>query len=375
MATSLTPTNTSTDTMPKTLSSAPAYDTGAVNSSIESGIAPIQQSIMQKYASARQTLAGQGSQTTKALYDTGQMDKAFLNEQIGNSLTSAQESQRGFAANPGALNYLQDSSTKRIRDLNTQIQDALANNQTSVANQLSNLQVQENTALTNARTAFLNQYFGAQQEARAQSSYQTPAQSAVMTLATQHPDAGISQTDDLATATAKVQKSKSFITNVAQGQANINQANASAGLAGAQSQYQRTLTGFMSGDVDPTDVQALIKNQQDPSTGASIADLQNKYASYPPGYVAKIISAAQQQGYQPATASLGNLSQETTTRNLAGGNLQALGAGVIGTTANKFLGNSGAGTGNSVIMYGPDGKKYNVPMGQAGAFIAKGGHY
>lgn len=351
---------------------------------------PYAQTIMQQYDATKSATSAGAQSVNKSITDTGNFNIGYQSEMDKAQGTQMLEGGRGFAVNPGAIKILSDTSTKRIRDLTTQMNDALANNNTALASRLADLSVAENTALTNARTTFLNQYFGVQNEARAQAgeqraraSFQTPEQQSVMTLSTQYPDAGVQPTDSLAAATAKVQQSALFRNNVDKGRADIAnalaqaaaapiqagaaatsaqatkiQATAQAALAGVQVQQRQKILNSLN---DPTaftgDVNGLLSGTMTMDT------LSNKYKDYPEGtgglIIANILSQAQAKGFSPTQSELNYLGQKASTQGWAGGNLFTMfGTALSGAgsaAANKTLSNPTTSTGTT-----PSGLGYTI---------------
>lgn len=338
--------------VPPTLAGTPAASTGAstpsltgtpgatgatapgLDSFMSSQYDPYAQTIMGQYSQAQSATAAGAASQAQNITDQGNYNLGYQSEMDQAQGTQALESQRGFAVNPGAIKILQDSSTKRIKDLTQQMNDALANNQTSLASSLASLSLQENTALTNARTTYLNQYFQGQQEQRAEQSFQTPEQQAVMTLSTNNPGAGILPTDSLAQAQAKVTSSPTYQLGLKTSQAGISLAGAQAGQASAgavlattQAQQQSIINKFMSGDTTQfaSDV-AGLKNGS-----SSDATLHAKYDNFPGGAGAAIIASieaqAQAQGWSPQQSMLNTQSQSANAQSLGSGGYTALSAG------------------------------------------------
>lgn len=316
-------------------------DPSGLSASLTSAFDPTQNTIMSNYNAAKSLTAGATKNLNQSISDRYGQDISYQQTQDQNSGTGMLEGGRGFVINPGAVVAFQQQADKRVKDLRNQMNDALLNNNASGAKALSDLMVNEQTAITSARTAFLNQYFGSQQEARSQASFQTPEQQAVMGLAGQHPDAGVTPNDTLAQATAKVQASHSYQQNLAQGQANINQANANASFAGAQSQQIQTVLGSLKNNgTYQSDVSGLLNGS------TSDATLHAKYDNFPGGLggaiISNIESQAQSQGWSPQQSMLNTAGQRTATEAANSGNpltMVATGANhFIGTAANKVTG-------------------------------------
>ena len=381
-------------------SNAPSGATGAapndLQSYLSSNLDPYEQTIMGQYDASKSATSAAGDTAAKAISDTGNYNLGYQSDMDKAQGTSALESGRGFVVNPGQLSILQEQSTKRIRDLTTQMNDALANNNTAVASKLADLALQENTAITNARTTFLNQYFQGKQEQRAEQSFQTPQQTAITSLISQYPDAGLSPNDDLATAQAKIRNSPSYKLNISKGETDITtaiqnaqsaatsasasatSANAARTLAIPQAQYQNIINGIAQGDPGSVGTMAdqLIANQNDPTKGTTPEQLQSTLSQLPGGIGGfrynQVIQAAQAKGYNQAGATLGNTAAETNTRSLSQGGFSTFGTGLT-NLGSAFL--KGAGGLNSssltTVMTGPGGT-YQVPNSQVEFFKQNG---
>lgn len=183
------------------------------------------QTIMDRYSAARKGV--EASQRNLASRVEGDYTSAVEDAtKLGkNEVASYTEAGRGFATNTAALRSLQETGEKRIRELMRQKNDLLSTNNIESANKISDLLLKENEAITNARTNFLNSYFGVKQEERASAGFETPAQTAVRTaiasLQTKAPDAGILPTDTYEQAAAKYRNSKSYKMDIAKGEADL----------------------------------------------------------------------------------------------------------------------------------------------------------
>lgn len=351
-------------------------DTGSsISSTLDSQFAPIGNTIMQNYASAISAASGSAATNAKSITDTGAYNLGYENTQDKNLGTQMQEGGRGFVVNPGAIAVLQTQADKRVRDLTTQMNDALANNNSTLASHTADLIAQEQTAITNARTNFLSQYFQSQGEARAEASFQSPEQQSVMSLASTYPSAGVLPTDSLAAAQAKVANSAQYKQNLAKGAADIaasnasaNASNASAGLSSAQAAQINTILKTLkdNGSYD-ADVSGL-------TTGAATdATLHAKYDGYPNGMGALIISniesQAQAKGWNPQQSSLNAAGQKSLTEAANSGNpFSILGAGgtsLLNTAGSKLFSNPTAAnpfnlTGSGTTAKTPSGIPYTI---------------
>lgn len=226
------------------------------------------QSIMDKYAEARKLTTDSADATTKRLeseYSTATED---INIDDTKGLTQNLEGQRGFAQMPVALNYMQISHDKRIRDLTKQKNELILSNESDKAKRLSDLILDEETAISNAKTNFLNNYFAIKGEERAIAAedreirgFETPEQKSqraladatkqsVLNLSSIAPDAGILDTDDYNTAISKYRNSDTYKRDVRRGeaeiqsiQANIRQSNAAAAKSLADANGSSVTTG------------------------------------------------------------------------------------------------------------------------------------
>lgn len=311
-----------------------AASTGnALNSSLNSAFAPQQQSIMDAYKAAKGLTQQSTADLNTSTADRYGQDISYQQQQDKNAGTSNLEGGRGFMINPGAIVAFQQQADKRVKDLRNQMNDALLNNNATGAKALADLMVNEQTAITGARTAFLNQYFGVQNESRAQQGFQTPEQKFAMDLRSQHPDAGILPGDDPATVQSKITNSPSYKQNIALGAASIKSALASAGLAGAQS-------GLAGAQTALTNVQAqqqgrILSLLNDPAsqqadiTGLlngteTVDDLNSKYSGLGEqggALVQNLISQAQGKGFNLQSSNLAAQGRKNQVNAATGGNL------------------------------------------------------
>lgn len=327
-----TPSTSSTTPTPGTTGNQSA----SLGSFMSSNFDPYAQTIMGQFNSAQQANSASAASNTKSITDTGNYNLDYQSQQDKNAGTSMMEGGRGFVVNPGAIAVLQNQSTKRIRDLTTQMNDALANNQSSLAATNANLIAQENTALTNARTSFLNQYFQGQQEQRAEASFQTPEQQAVLQLAQTYAGAGITAQDTLQSAQAKVLANPQYKLALQATQSNINLQGAQAGLASSQAQQQNIVNNFLKGDTTQfsSDVSSLMNKS------ATDATLHAKYDNFPggagPAIIANIESQAQKQGWNPQASSLNSTAAQNNASSLGSGGLGGASTAVTNFGGNLF---------------------------------------
>lgn len=286
--------------------------------------------------------------------------------------TNAEESQGGFTMNLPALRLVVQAGDKRVRDLTSQRDELIQQGKSAAAAHLDELLGTEQENITAARSAYVNNLIGIGQEARASASFRTPEQTAVSSLITSAPDAGITINDDLATATQKYRNSKSYKNNIAQGEATINAANAGAAASSASAAQTRTLTGMIAGGAGShaQDIADLKSGKLTPES------LQAKYAQYGQfSPAAAILSEAQSQGYDVNQGSLTGKGQSEQTAALNSGNpFTLLGAGLTqglnltGRTLGQYTSPS---TSDTVTMTGPKGT-FTVPQSQVATMQSNG---
>lgn len=346
--------------------------------------------ILDRYNQAQTATAANTKQTGQYLQDMYGQNVNFQTQQNTNEQTGSNEGRVGFATNVAALTNLQAQGAKRVKDLTDQANQALMANNAQGAQALSDLAVQEQTALTTARTNFLSNYFGTQQEARAQATFQTPEQASVMTLAQQYPGAGISPTDTLDAASQKISSSPLYQANLGEVQQNIATAKAQAGLAtaqagvvpqeaaaqtesaraamasaaasqtsaaaamttaGPQAEYQKTLTNLLQGGSDPTYyANQLLLNQKNPSQGMTLSNVESALNALPGGagggILQEVLSTAGSQGYNSAGTGYADTAAATNANNVASGGYT--GATTAATNwLTSFLGAGSGATNNS----------------------------
>ena len=327
-------------------------DTGTnLGNSLESSFEGSQpyQSILSSYNNATGATAGQYSAAGSQIATEYGQNAAYQGQENRIALDQTMTG-RSLATNTALLADQQDQADQRIKNINDQMNAALAANNTSAASALADLAVKEQSTITDARTSFLNTYFQSQAEARSEASFQTPEQQAALKLAGQYPDAGITAQDTLAQAQAKVQNSKLYQAGItatkAGAAASLGAAAASsaAALASKASATQtQAITDLMSGTNSAAGeayfAHQLALNQQDPTTGMTLDQVQSQISSNLPGGASYgVMTAIQQQatsaGWSGAGSAIGN------TKTLA--NAQSIGGGGLGgamTGATNFLGN------------------------------------
>jgi hypothetical protein len=355
--------------------------------------------ILDRYNQASSATAANTNQTGQYLQDMYGQNVNYQTGQNNAEQTSSNEGRVGFATNVAALTNLQAQGAQRVKQLTDQANQALMANNAAGAQSLSDLAVQEQTALTNARTNFLNNYFGSQQEARAQASFQTPEQQSVMTLSGQYPDANILPTDSLQDAEAKIKSSPTYSANLAKVNQDIATAQAAATASNSASQYSlaqtaqvpeltkiqeqeaqaaqtsasasaeaaggsaaadyanatqtKFLTGLYQGTGGSTssDVTALLNNQMTPQ------QLQAKYANVPNGglIATQILNQAQSEGYNVNTGTLSGTAQQSQVEAMNSGNplteMTSWLGSLAGTASKSLSSSNNAGVAPSGVSY------------------------
>ena len=228
-------TETPTQSKPGGSINSGAFSSGGLDASTHS-FNP--QTILDTYKSAKQLTNESSAASAKKLeseYSTAVED---INISDTQGATQSFEGQKGFAQMPVALNYMQISHDKRIRDLTKQKNELLLSNDIERSRTLSDLILKEETAISDAKTNFLNQYFAINSENRASQSFETPGQKSareltsktnesILALAQTAPDAGILPTDNYTTALEKYRNSGTYKRDVREGEAKIRNTEAS----------------------------------------------------------------------------------------------------------------------------------------------------
>jgi len=326
------------------------------------------QTIIDSYNSAVAADTAASQANAKVLTDTGKANISNQNYNAAISTENQQDSQRGGVMNPGAMSVIQNQSNNIVRQLTQQMNDALANNQASLASTNANLIAQENTNMITARQNFLSNYFQTQQEARAQASFQTPEQQQVITLSGQYPNAGITPQDTLAQAEQKITGSAQYKLGQSAIVSGINLQGSQAGLASVQAQQTSIINKFMSGNT------VQFKPDIDGLVNGSVTDqtLHAKYDNFPGGaggaIIASIEAQAQSQGWNPQASKLKADAQSQQNSALNSGNPFTLfGAGV--TQSLSAAGSAFTGPGSIYNTFKPNttgagvtssGIKYNI---------------
>lgn len=307
--------------------------------------------IIDRYNSATTGINSAANSTAASIGDYYNENLEDTQRQNTSDLASANEARQGFATNTAALNNIQQTGAKRIRDLTNSRDAALLQNNADQAKSLSDLITQEQTAITTARQNWVSNLLSL-------TTTQAPEKQAVLTFATQYPGAGILPTDTMAEASAKAKASPLYKANLSQIDAATAAANASAASSAATAANTRTLTGLIQNPDTDGDVTALLTGKATPE------QITAKYAGYPGGaggtIAATIISKAQAQGYDLNTGTLSADAQKTQVGAQNSGNpvstltswLSSFGAG-----AGKALTAPAASTNTGVT---PSGIKYTI---------------
>lgn len=320
-------------------------------------------------SSYENTLLGQYNANTKATEDayaneiagigqdyTAQLGQ--LNRENASDLGTVGENNMGVGAS--ALAYQNSVNASKTSQLLGSEAAAKTGAATAETGAISTLSQNYASNLQNARANMLSALGTAATmvtpEQKNQLAQQAAQQAAVVTLQTQDPGAGILNTDDLATATAKYKAGRVYQNNVTQGQATINELNANAsaasaaaGASAASAAQTRTLTAFMGTpgttlpQTDP-DVQYLLN-------GGTIEGLTARYAGTPQAVkVPSIIQSAQSYGYNQNSATLGYNAANTNAQNVGAGGYTG-----ASTAATNILGSFLGGA------FGSNPSSYNTP--------------
>lgn len=204
------------------------------------------QSIMNAYSSARKLTTNSAAANEKRLnseYSTAVEDTNIADTK---DVTSTLESQSGFAQMPVALNYMQISHDKRIRDLTKQRNELLLSNESDKSKTLSDLILKEETAMSNAKTNFLSNYFNINKEKREAAGFQTPDQKAIQSLQANAPDANILSTDTYQDAITKYKNSETYRRDVRRGELEIKQIEANIRQSDAAARKSLVESGSVS---------------------------------------------------------------------------------------------------------------------------------
>ncbi len=110
--------------------------------------------LLQKAQEGIKTSAAAGAAAVTSQFDRAIQDQTGENQ---NTLTGAQEAQRGFATNTALLTRIQETGDKSIKDLEQRKQELILQGQSAAAGQISQLQVQEAQMMVqNRQQAFQN---------------------------------------------------------------------------------------------------------------------------------------------------------------------------------------------------------------------------
>lgn len=356
-----------------------AYLNGGTLSPNESSL---ENTIMGTYNQAKQNTSSAYQGEAQAITNDYQNQADQLNRELGNQMKGELESRSGFATNNAMLRNLQETGQNRIDQLTKQRDEALLNNNMDMANSLNNLIVNEQNLITTSRQNMVeNLKAGATLQTPEQQvmlEQQKAQQDAVVQLMTEAPDAGITPSDDFATATSKFRNSQYYKNNIGQGEATINNlqaqakaAGASAALSGAQAALTNRQLSLIGGgsngsgtpsNSDQNFIDALKAGKLTPQQLQAQLGTEGDIGGY---QYNNIMNEAAKQGYDINQGTLTGIAQEGQTNALNSGNpfymlggWLSQGANAVGRTLSSFGGNSG-----TTVTY--NGKTYSFPTAAA----------
>ena len=215
-----------------------------------------EKTIMETFA-ARAGIAKEGGKANRELTNNN-FGESIASQLDSNAreYTNAQEGRAGFGTKTAAVKFMEDSGSKRVRDLEKQRDSAILESKVLEASRLDNLIFQEQEAITKARSSWFSSLMDIDnnsrqndvntranaQEGRTASAFETPQESrqrdldistqqgqieSVQNLALTAPDAGITQSDTFDEAIAKYKESSTYKNNQRAGDLAIEQAEAS----------------------------------------------------------------------------------------------------------------------------------------------------
>lgn len=207
--------------------------------------------IMETFAS-RAGLIKEGGKADRDLNEMNFGEK--IEDQLGENArnyTMASEGRSGYGTKTAAVRFLEDSGSKRIKELEKQRDMLDLQSKSLEAGRLDSLIADEQEAITTARTKWITDMLSLSGESRAESAenraisqenreilgFETPdttrkaeqlitRQKSLDELAIAAPDAGILPTDDFATAVTKYRNSTTYKNNERLGELAIQQAEA-----------------------------------------------------------------------------------------------------------------------------------------------------
>lgn len=137
---------------------------------------PIDGGVMDRFA-ARQEQIQDASDAAKQLIES-RSGVAIEEEREagGRRLESEREARRGFATNRAFFEQIEETTEKRVRDLETKRDDALASQDFTLAESLSGLIGQEQEAITTARQQNLENLMDLSSELRSLRGFETPTE-------------------------------------------------------------------------------------------------------------------------------------------------------------------------------------------------------
>lgn len=250
--------------------------------------------IMETYRD-RRSLAKEGGEAQRGLIDEN--SEAAIQEtlrQNANEYINAIEGRSGFGTKSAAVKFMEESGSKRVRDLEKRRDSLLLESKVQEAARLDNLIAVEQEAITQARTSFVNEIMGISQEGRALAaderaarSFETPEEQraaeienlqrtleiedvqlqaqAVRELSLMAPDANITAQDSYEQAVAKYRNSETYARNERAAELELESIEAdianqrslaqNRGMSSGSASIATTESGTYSSDLD-----ALIGN-------------------------------------------------------------------------------------------------------------------
>lgn len=379
--TSSTTATPSTPTLTTTNSATSGMSADQLNTYLNSEFdsSPQSQSIMDAYNSqVAATNANLGaSNTATSNYYKGQSAEQQIQ---GNAAFQSGITNSKGLVNPNAMQIIQDQSESLLSTINEQLNNAIAQNDTSAQQSLSSAAATEVSNLVTARQNFLNNYFASETGQQSAAAFPlTQAQTAANTQATLATGAATLASGQQSLANAALSNAQAQQTS-ALTPAQIEEALASAGASSAGANASNAtaaqtnaLTSYLKqGNVGPTDPN-VVALQQGTATPQQI---QDKYpTSVYGGYSAAILSAYQAAGGNLNAATLSGQSQLNTTNALSSGNpfgiLGAMTTQAASAVGNLLTGSNSTPSLSSVTMTGPGGT-YLVPTSQVSIFQQNG---
>jgi hypothetical protein len=229
--------------------------------------------IMERFAE-RERLAKEAETAGRGLVESrfaGEIEEAG---EVGRrQITSAREAARSLGpASSGALIKIEEEKVnKKIKGLERQRDELLAQGRFDLASRLDDLMVSEQEALTTARQNYLTNFFNVSRELRERAAFETPEETRkrefeltkeenerqqVIDLATKAPSAGILSTDTLEQAISKFKNSNEYKMDIRGGELAISQAESTIALTKAET---RKITSELEAESSPT-IKSIISD-------------------------------------------------------------------------------------------------------------------